>query len=231
MNRTLAVTRLQLRKKLQLFIVPWLVLGSSFIINLLIAFISPQPDGEGFYTGGIASIFIYMMIYGIITYVQTFPFSLGLGIRRSDFYWGTALSATAVLFMSSLGLLLLSVIEGIWTNHWGVDLHFFDLPYWSDGPLLNRWWVPFALLLNLFWLGFMIGGYFKRFGKTGMLAATLVGIVVGTVGTYVITYNNWWPSIGEWFANRTMAEIALWTLPVTFVFAALTRLFVRRTTV
>ncbi|WP_127532302.1 hypothetical protein [Paenibacillus kobensis] len=230
MNRISAVIRMQLRKKLLVFAMPWLILGSSFVVNLLIAMTSPMPDGEGFYTGGIASIFVYLLIQGIITPIQTFPFTLGLGIHRSDYYWGTALATTYILFLFSLGLFLLSIIEGTWTDHWGVDLHFFDLPYWSDGSLLNRWWNPFALLLNQFWLGFMISSFFKRFGKTGMLIATIASIVIGTLGLYIVSYQNWWPSIGEWFSNRTMAEITLWTLPVTFVFAALSKLFVRRTT-
>lgn len=228
MNRTPAVVRMHLRKKLNWFLVPAAVLLASFIVNLLIgAFV---PLDNDIYTGGIASIFVYMMVMGIITFAQTFPFSLGMGIRRLDYYRGTLLTSLISVTAFAVFLFLMSVAEGKWTNNWGVRLHFFELPYWSDGPLVNRLWIPCLLLLCMFAAGFMIGAYYRRFGKTGLFVGSLVMLIVGTILGLLFRITDYWNDLFNWLQDQTMANLALCTIPFTLLFAAIAYAIIRRCT-
>jgi hypothetical protein len=228
MNRTPAVVRMHLRKKLNWFLVPVAVLLSSFIINLLIGAFVPME--EYLYTGGISSIFVYMMVMGIITFAQTFPFSIGMGIRRQDYYRGTYVTALLTIAVFAVFLFLMSIAEGKWTNNWGVGLHFFELPYWSDGPLMNRLWIPFLLMLCMFAAGFLIGTYYRRFNKTGLFIASLVLLLVGSILGIVIRMSGFWTDLYNWLQDQTMASLALCTLPITLLFAIVTYALLRRST-
>ncbi|EFM12743.1 conserved hypothetical protein [Paenibacillus curdlanolyticus YK9] len=228
MNRTQAIIRMHSRNKQQWFYVPWIILMSSFVVNLIIGAINPA--GEGTYTGGLVSIFIYTFVIGILSFVQTFPFALGLSVRRKDYYWGTIASAVGAFAITALLLFLFSIAESEWTNYWGVNLHFFELPYWSDGSSINRFWIPLLLLLNQFVLGFAIGGFYRRFGKIGMLVIAIAFIVLGTLASFLLVTNGYWANLFDWFGDQTMAELALYTLPITVLLGGLAYWFIRRAT-
>jgi hypothetical protein len=66
MSRVVGVMKMHSRDKWAWFIVPWLVMLSSFIVNLIISAFINDPV----YTGGIASIYIYMFVAGIIILAQ-----------------------------------------------------------------------------------------------------------------------------------------------------------------
>ena len=51
-------------------------------------------------------------------------------------------------------LWVLSLIEGYLVPNWGVDLHFFHLPYLSNGSPVAQLWVFFVVMLLMFFLGF-----------------------------------------------------------------------------
>ncbi|MWC27518.1 hypothetical protein [Paenibacillus sp. MMS18-CY102] len=229
MNRTEAIIRMHSRNKQQWFYIPWIILMSSFGVNLIVGAFNPAVEGT--YTGGIASIFIYTFVIGILAFVQTFPFALGLSVRRRDYYWGTLTSAVIAFAFTALLLFLFSIAESQWTNNWGVNLHFFDLPYWSDGNIINRFLIPLLLLLNQFVFGFAIGGFYRRFGKIGMLVIAIVVIVLGTVASFILSTYGYWANLFDWFSDMTMIELALYTLPITVLLAALAYGFIRRATV
>jgi hypothetical protein len=219
---------MHLRKKLNWFLVPAAVLLSSFIINLLISAFLPIENE--IYTGGVTSIFVYMLVMGIITFAQTFPFSLGMGVRRLDYYRGTFLSALLTAAIFAAFLFLMSIAEGNWTNYWGVKLHFFELPFWSDGPIMNRLWIPFSLLLNMFAFGFLIGTYYRRFNKTGLLIGALVLLVASSILGIVFRLTGFSTNIFNWLQDQTMASLTLCTLPITLLFAAVAYGLLRRCT-
>lgn len=226
MNRTSAVVRMHLRKSINWLLVPVMVLLSSFIINVIIGALTEDP----IYTGGLSSIFVYMMVMGIITFAQTFPFALGMGIRRADYYRGTFATGLLTVLVFSLFLFLMSMTEGKWTNYWGVRLHFFELPFWSDGPIINRLWIPFLLLLNMFAAGILIGTYYRRFNKTGLLIGMLAIVLLGTIASFMIGVYGSWANIFNWLQDQTMAGLALWTVPITLLFSAFSYLLLRRCT-
>ena len=134
MNRIASVMVMHSRDRLTWFFLPWIVVGSSFTVNVFIALLLGSKTA--IYTGGLSSIYIYMLSVGAITVGGTFPFALGFSTRRRDYFLGTIAQAIAVSAAWAILLWLLSFIEDKLIRNWGVDLHFFHLPYLSNG---YRW--------------------------------------------------------------------------------------------
>jgi hypothetical protein len=226
MNRVSSVVKMHSRDKWSWFIVPWLVMLSSFTINLIISYLIDEP----LKTGGIASIYIYTFIAGIITLAQTFPFALGMSVSRTDYFLGTS----AMIILTSIGstilLFLLGLTEG-WTNAWGSDLNYFRVPYLSDGPLINQLTVPLVLLLFMHYSGILIAATHKRSGRNVMFIISGVMLLVGTVLGFLANYLNWYPAIFKWMGEQTAVDYTLWMLPLIVIFAAVSYLLLRKTTV
>ena len=172
MNRTAHVISMHSRDRLSWFLLPWIVVGSSFVINLFIAVL--LGGTTAFYTGGLASIYIVILVTGAITVAGTFPFALGFGVRRRDYVLGTLALAVAMNAVWAVLLVLLSVIEANVIPNWGVHLHYFHLPYFSNGSVVEQFWVSFTLLLFMFLLGFLPGSVYQRYRRAGMY--TLFGV-------------------------------------------------------
>ncbi len=82
--------------------IPWVILLFSFVVNL---FIGVLTHGEENITSGrISSIYIYIFVCSLIVQGQSFPFALGLNVRRTDFFAGTSL----------MGLLVSAASATVW---------------------------------------------------------------------------------------------------------------------
>jgi hypothetical protein len=226
MNPITNVVKMHLRSKFNWFILPWIILGSSFFVNYLISFFVDEME-----TGGLASIYIFMFIAGIIVLSQTFPFALGFSVRRTDYFLGTALTFIVVSVVTSLGLVLLSVTESSWFINWGTNLHFFNLPYWSYGSVLGQMWISFVTLLQLFFLGFVIASIHRRFGQTGIYVFFLVFSIIFTILSIICTSNNWWGDIGNWVLDQSAFDYSLWMVPLIAGYGLISFLLLRRATV
>ncbi|TDF92744.1 hypothetical protein [Paenibacillus piri] len=229
MNRVNGVIRMHLRDKGSLLYMPWLILCFSFVVNLIIG--AMMREDHGLYTGGISSIYIYMLVIGIITVSQTFPFALGMSIRRKDYFWGTTAVIVGTSALSSVLLLLLGFAESELTGGWGVHLHFFKLPYLNDGSAFAQLWISFALQVHMFFLGFVISSVHRRFGKTGTWILALVMLLVGTVGSFACTYYGWWLPMFGWIAAHSAFQLTLWIFALAIVYAIASYSLLRRATV
>ncbi|GAA3404070.1 hypothetical protein ACFFNY_02440 [Paenibacillus hodogayensis] len=229
MNRIQGVIRIHLRDKLSILYLPWIIMMISFAVNLIIGLL--LRGEEVIYTGGIASLYVYMFVIGILTLSQTFPFALGFSVRRKDYFWGTLLLMVGISAVFSAVLLLLGMTETHVIAGWGVGLHFFDIPYLNDGPALARLWVPFVLLLHMFYLGFVISGVFRRFGKLGLWSVMLVMLVLFSVGIFACTYYGWWGTVFAWFAANSMVQLSLWLFALALVYMLVSYSLLRRTTI
>ncbi|HEU5141224.1 MAG TPA: hypothetical protein VFT51_14710 [Bacillales bacterium] len=228
MSQITNVMKMHTKDHVTLFFVPWLILFISFTVNLIIGFLT---GGESpLYTGGLSSIYIAMLISGIIVLAQMHPFAIGLSVRRTDFFLGTTGMIVAVSAGIAIVLLLLSLVEQ-WTGAWGVNLHFFHLPYLSDGSAIEQLLIHFILLLNMCFLGFTISSVYQRFGRNGMYYFFgTIGLIV-TIGVYLCSYYKWWLDVFHWFSNHTAFQLALWTVPLAVIFLLVSYLFLRKATV
>ncbi|MGO4110812.1 hypothetical protein [Paenibacillus sp. YAF4_2] len=226
MNRITNVIKLHNRDKHAWMTVPAGILASSFIVNLIIGY----GSGVEIYTGGLSSIFIYMLVLGIIVMPQTFPFAISFSVRRIDYFIGTVLNVLLSSLVWTLILMLLSGIEEA-TNYWGVQLHFFSLPFLSDGNIAQEFLTDFVLLLTLFLSGLLIGSIFRKFRAIGLFITSLAAMVVTTILVVLSTLNDWWDPIWNWLKDITAFELSLWFLPFALCFAIISYLLIRRSTV
>jgi hypothetical protein len=209
MNRIVSAARLQSANPIISLGVPWLVVGISFAINLAIwglADIDAQ-DGDSV-TGGLASLYITVVVVFAQTLTQVFPFALGLSLSRRTYYLGTALAALGQALVFGLALTVLTAVENA-TNGWGVGLDF-----WAPGaldvgnPVLQL--VVFTVpLLACCFLGIGIGVVFKRWGASGMYALLLTTLVVVGAAVVLLTWRKAWGDTWSWLTDRSVETMTI----------------------
>lgn len=231
MNAVRTVMKMYTRGKLLWLFLPWMGLmgqfsGTLIVIHILLFFGGQTP----FYPGGIIAICAIMLCVGIVTVNDTFPFALGWSCRRTDYVLGTTLMAVAVSAVTAVLWLLCSLLENV-TGGWGVELHYFHLPYFNDGSLIEQFWVYFVLLANMYFLGFVISSIYQRFGRAGTLIFLLIVFLLMSLFSLVWTYLRWWGALFTWFSQYTAFELALGLLPLTALYLLASYLLLRKAVV
>ncbi len=261
MNRIASVTVMHARDRVTWFLIPPGVLGAGFIICLLITlsiYVLWGWDTTPLYTGALACIYIVMLVDAISSINGTFPFAVGFGTRRRDYLlgtlaWGIAVSATWAILLG-----ILSLIEAVVIKNWGVGLHFFHLPFFSDGSPLRQFcwsyyhdlscahsdpdyfsggtsmlqlWVSFVLLLFMYLLGLLLGSIYQRFGGIGEYVFLGIVFLLLSVFLTISTYWHWWGTIFGWLAQQTAAELGLWLVPLIVCFALASYMLLRKAAV
>jgi hypothetical protein len=205
MKTLVNVARYHLVDRLTYVAVPWAILAFSFLINLVIAATVPQPPG-GIYTGGLVSIYVFLLVCGVLSMTRELPFGLMLGVSRRSYYLGTALLVLALGLAYGLALTVLQAIERA-SGGWGLSLHYFQVPLIMDGPWYQTWVTSFVLLVLFFLYGMWYGLVYRRWNLFGLLtfAAAQVLVVVAVVAVVTMTHN--WTAFGHFFATaRTPAR-------------------------
>lgn len=202
MNRTASVVKMQLVNRAAFIWVPLIVLGGVFVVTWAIWWIiwsTGDVTGQLFGGGAQAPLWVYGIV-GVQALTLTFPFSQAMSVTRREFYLGTLLTAA----LSAAVLAVIFVIAGFletWTDGWGVNGHFFAMPWiWDAGPLVAGFFV-FVLAMLFFVIGFWAATLYKRFGSIG-LTLMLVGVGVLLVAAlyFLIRFDAWGP-VFEWFAR------------------------------
>ncbi|MFC4601700.1 hypothetical protein [Cohnella hongkongensis] len=228
MNRVKGIVKAHLTDLWSWTMLPWLILGFSFAVNLVIGSLVE----EVIITGGLTSIYIYMMVLGIVSLGQTFPFLIGFGARRKDYFLGTAATISLISAASAVVLMLLGYVERA-TSYWGIDLRFFNVPYVTDGPLaeqFEQFWIFFNAMLHLFFLGFAIAAVYRKFGRNGLFAVFIVLGLALTVAFYAITHYDRWGSLLSWAQGISVLELANGMLVLTLLYVVLSYALLRKAT-
>lgn len=228
MSNIQSVLKIHTRDKWLWIFIPALILFSSFLINLIVRYAISSV--EKFYTGGITSIFIYIFVAGILTVTQTFPFALGMSIRRKDFFIGTSIMGFSASIVIGVLIFLFSFIEKQ-SAGWGTSLHFFYFPYVTDGNPLQQLTIYILLFTCLFFCGFTIASFARRFGGKGMWILAIVSFLLGSIAALLITYYQVWVDIFRWVATHTAIQLALWLIPFVLFYLIASFLLLRKATV
>ncbi|QJD87497.1 hypothetical protein [Cohnella herbarum] len=226
MNRVVGIVKTHLADRWSWLAMPWVILGISFACNYIIG----GASDEKIYTGGLASIYIYMMVLGILSVGQTFPFIMGFSGRRKDYFIGTTATIGLLAAITSILLCVIGYIERL-TDQWGVGLYFFNVKYLTDGPAFQQFWVLFTLMVNLFFMGFAISCIHRRFGRNGMYIFFIVTGLAFTVSSYLIGLNDKWKALFDWFADISVLELANGLFALTVLYLLLSYLLLRKATV
>lgn len=227
MNRVKQVVMLHLRNKNTWFMVPWAILGANFLINALIAL--SLNNGETINTGAVASIFVYAFVAGTLTIKETFPFAIGLSIRRKDYFLGTALTVLLVNSISGIALTILSAIEQA-TDGWNVNLHLFKIGFLSDLPYIGILGFNILVLVHCFFLGFAISSLHRRFGSMSMYIFFTATLLIGTIGSYTMTHFELWSDFGHWVADNYM-DLFWYMIPLVVIYSLISYGLLRKAAV
>jgi hypothetical protein len=208
MKTLVNVARLPRLDWLNTIVVPWGALTLSWLINLVIFASIPTPKGGG-HTGGLATLFAFMLVIGSVTIVRFLPFGLTVGLSRRLYYLGimTYVAMTSALYAAILTALNLVESE---TGGWGVHLHFFRIPWLLDGPWYRTFLTTFVLLVATFMIGAMLGIVYQRFRLLGLTAFLALVAIVLTVIALVITWNHDWHGFGHFVSSLTALGLTGW---------------------
>lgn len=225
-DRTTRIMAMHFRDKFNWFFMPWIILLSSFAVNLIIGSFLDEP----LYSGGMASIFIYSFIIGILIIPQTFPLAIGLGTTRGDFFKGSALAGMAVAAGNTILLLLIIPIE-VSSGGWGSNMYFYALPFLADAAMWQQFIIIFLAFQFCFYGGFVIGSFYRCFGGKGLLLSFLLGFIGSSVLFFCMQVFEWWAPAFNWLTRVSALELLLWTLPCTILFVICSFLMLKRSKV
>jgi hypothetical protein len=219
MNRVLAAARLHTMNPLLTFGIPWAIVLLSFAINLAVWSLTDagaQPGGG--ITGGVASLYITVLVVFIQSVTGLLPFAMGMSLSRRTFYLGTAVAALVAALGYGLALSLLTAVEGA-TGGWGLRLYF-----WAPGQMdvdnaALQVLVSGAPMLAAAFLGVAIGVVMKRWGQFGLWGLVIGAMLVFGGLAVVVSWRGWWGDIGTWLVAQSTLTLAV-AIPVAV--AALT---------
>ncbi|WP_353809329.1 hypothetical protein [Agromyces sp. SYSU T00194] len=237
-NRIGTVVRLHLTSRWGFLVLPWIILGSAFAITLAIwailtASLPPEDgvavsDGTQF-NGGVLSILVYMLIAGVTAISASFPFQLGFGVTRRDFWIGTSVLFLGLSAGTAAALTLLAAIE-TWTNGWGFGAHMFTAVWFDAGSWLGTWFVFFAVQAYFMFTGGLFGTFHMRWRMNGLVVLWVAIGVLSVAAVGVLTWTQSWQAFGRWFVDLGPVGVAAFSLPLSAVFAGLSWLALRRAT-
>lgn len=236
--RILNVTRLHLTNKFPIMVLPLLILGFIFVINMIIWWLVFSAIGQADvqdastgmqFSGASSFIFVYMLVVAVQAVNLTFPFALGYSVTRRDFYLGSSVMFGLLSAYYAAIMTVMATIERA-TDGWGFGGAMFDVIYFSaDNPLLQ--FVQFFLVfLFFFFIGAATASVYVRWRANGMYAffAVLVLILIGLVA--LTTFTESWPTVGAWFVAHGAMGVALWSLVPTVIAAFAGFILLRKAT-
>ena len=201
MNTLVNVGRYHLVDRFTWLALPWGIMAFSFLVNIGVALAVPTGP-RGIYTGGLVSLYVFMLICGSLSMTRALPFGLMMGISRRTYYAGTALLVLTLAVVYGLGLTLLQVVERA-TDGWGLTLHYFRIPWIMDGPWYETWLTSFVLLVAFVLYGMWYGLVFRRWSLPGLVAFIAAQIVVGLLAVVAVSATHSWSGVGHFFTTVT----------------------------
>ena len=199
MKTLVNVARYHLVDRITYVALPWGILAFSFLINLAIAAMAPTQPG-GMKTGGLITIYVFLLICGVLSMTRELPFGLMLGVSRRGYYLGTALLVLALGIVYGLALTALQALERA-SGGWGLSLHYFRVPWIMDGPWYQTWLSSFVLLVLFFLYGMWYGLVYRRWGIVGLVTFVVTQMLVALAVVAVVTLTRNWPAFGHFFTS------------------------------
>lgn len=226
-GRVLSVARLHFVNVRTTIVIPLSVLGVIFAANLaiwgiIIASVSPADradvrDGMA-YSGSTGYLFVYMIVVAVQAMNATFPFALGFGATRRDFYLGTCLAYFGLSVGYGALMTVMELLERA-TSGWGLGGHMFTAVYFGDGPWYEHFVIFTSALLFFFGIGLAFGTVFVRWRTAGLLIfmGAILFVLLGIAA--LVSFVGSWTAVGEWFAANGSFGVTAWSLVPTVVAA------------
>lgn len=217
------VVRLHLANPWTPIYLPLMILSFIFVANYavwqLIAAASDNPEAVGnVNNGGVGFVVIYMMVIAVQTMNASFPFAMGYGVTRRDFYLGSATFFVLLAVGYAALLALLGVVERA-TDGWGLGAQFFAPLFVGDIGVHGWFYFHLTLLLFFFFLGASTAGVYVRWRANGMYVffGSLAVAVIALVWLIIQTGSG--DAIGDFVSDAGLFGMLHWSYIVTAALA------------
>jgi hypothetical protein len=202
----------------------WSILMFTFTLMVLLAVNVPESSIN---QGGATALYIFSFVTGIVMINETLPFTLGMNIRRQDYYSSSVLTFAILSMVLSTIITLLSRLEAWFAESLSINLAFFSSPFmyvYSDFQtnIVVKEWISHALVMFfILCLGYLISMIFNRFGKMGIYTmSTLFLFFIMVMSAFKL-----WGSLLEflsfidslWMLLLVLAVIAVFCSGISFV--------------
>lgn len=216
------------------FLVPAMVLGGAWAITMVIALIllgSGVPmENTGFeYSWAVLSPQWYLIVVGVQAVSYTFPFALGFGATRRDYWLGTSLMFVLASLLYAVVIATLLLIERA-TGGWGIGAGMFDALWYVGADWFTAFYTTFALQLLVLFIGAGVTTVFMRWRMRGMLTLASAGmaLILGIIA--LLTFTGSWEPLGEWLGSIGLVGVFTLLLVTALAWAVVGFLVIRRAT-
>lgn len=216
------------------FGVPWIILGGAWAVTMVIALIlrgAGVSDAEdGFrYSWAVLSPQWYLIVVGVQALAYTFPFALGFGTTRRDYWLGTSAMFLFVSFEMAAAIATLVQVEQA-TNGWGIGAGMFDALWYGQNGWLVDFYTTFSLQLLVLFIGASITTVYMRWRMKGMMILLFSAVALILALIAGLTFTESWPAVFEWFASIGIVGVFTVLLGLAVACAVAGFLVIRRAT-
>ncbi len=205
MNILVKVARYHLVDRLQFLVLPVGVTFFAFGVNLAIFALIPETPEDNF-SGGLFTLFVFMLVCGALSMTKSLPFGLALGVSRRSYYLGTVLLVAGLSALYAAGTAVMQVIEEA-TRGWGLGLHYFRVPWVLDGPWYLTLLTAFVLLTLMFVYGMWYGLIYRRASVVGIVLFAAAQVLVLLGGVLLLSWTDSWSKLGTFFGTLTVGGL------------------------
>lgn len=216
------------------FLVPAMVLGGAWAITMVIALIlrgaGVPMENTGFqYSWAVLSPQWYLVVVGVQAVAYTFPFALGFGATRRDYWLGTGLMFVLASLLYAVVIATLLLVERA-TGGWGIGAGMFDALWYVGADWFTAFYTTFALQLLVLFIGAGVTTVFMRWRMKGMLTLATAGVAAILAIIALLTFSGSWESLGRWLGSIGLVGVFTLLLVKALAWAVVGFLVIRRAT-
>lgn len=205
MNTLINVARYHLVDRLQYVVLPVGITFFAFGVNLAIFSLLPETPDEN-YSGGLLTLYVFMLVCGALSMTKSLPFGLALGVSRRSYYLGTILLVAGLSALYAVGIVVFQAIEDA-TDGWGLGLNYFRVPWLLDGPWYLTLLTSFVFLTLMFVYGMWYGLIYRRAAVVGVVLFGAAQVLVLLGGVLLLSWTDSWPKLGDFFSTLTVGGV------------------------
>lgn len=216
------------------FLVPAMILGGAWAVTMVVALILmgagvPSENTSFEYSWAVLSPQWYLIVVGVQAVSYTFPFALGFGATRRDYWIGTGVMFVIASVVFAVAIATLMLIERA-TGGWGIGAGMFDALWYVGADWFTAFYTTFALQLLVLFIGAGVTTVFMRWRMRGMMIALFGGVAVILAIIAALTFSESWESLGAWLASIGVVGVFTLVLVKALAWAVAGFFVIRRAT-
>ncbi|MFD4421235.1 hypothetical protein ACFWN7_07000 [Agromyces sp. NPDC058484] len=217
------------------FIVPTLILAGAWAVTMFVAYLIigvagvPAEETAFTYSWAVLSPQWYLIVVGVQAIAFTFPFALGFGATRRDYWVGTGLMFVLISLMYAATIATLLMLERA-TGGWWIGAGMFDALWYVGADWLTAFYTTFSLQLLVLFIGAAVTTVFMRWRMKGMIillfgsVAAVLSLVAG------LTLTESWPAVFAWLGSIGLVGVFTVVLGLAAACSVAGYLVIRRAT-